>query len=111
MTSPLLDTTLFAPKPRRGLVSRPSLIERLAGGTESRLTLISAPWAMSRGNLDSTRAREVLGLLGTLNGERGQTVLLVTQDAEVGAACDRIIRMRDGWIVADERVSEVSAAA
>jgi putative ABC transport system ATP-binding protein len=56
------------------------------------------------GNLDSARAAEVLALLRTFNRERGQTVLLVTHDAEVGATCDRIIRMRDGVIVADERV-------
>jgi predicted ABC-type transport system involved in lysophospholipase L1 biosynthesis ATPase subunit len=35
----------------------------------------------------------------------------VTHDAEVGASCDRIIRMRDGRIVADERVTEVGLAA
>ena len=52
----------------------------------------------------SARAAEVLALLRTFNRERGQTVLLVTHDAEVGATCDRIIRMRDGVIVADERV-------
>jgi putative ABC transport system ATP-binding protein len=46
----------------------------------------------------------VLGLLRRFNRERGQTVVLVTHDAEVGATCDRIIRMRDGLIVADERV-------
>jgi ABC-type lipoprotein export system ATPase subunit len=38
-------------------------------------------------------------------------VVLVTHDPEVGAATDRIIRMRDGLIVADERVAEVSAVA
>jgi hypothetical protein len=37
-------------------------------------------------------------------------VLLVTHDAEVGAACDRIIRMRDGLIVGDERVAPVGDA-
>jgi putative ABC transport system ATP-binding protein len=63
------------------------------------------------GNLDSARAVEVLGLLRRFNRERGQTVLLVTHDAEVGASCDRIIRMRDGRIVADERVTDVSAVA
>ena len=56
------------------------------------------------GNLDSARAAEVLALLRRFNRERGQTVLLVTHDAEVGDTCDRIIRMRDGVIVADERV-------
>jgi len=29
----------------------------------------------------------------------------------VGASCDRIIRIRDGRIIADERVTELSAAA
>jgi putative ABC transport system ATP-binding protein len=51
------------------------------------------------GNLDSTRAAEVLALLRRFNRERGQTVVLVTYDPEVGAACDRIVRMRDGLVV------------
>ncbi|MFL5677212.1 MAG: ABC transporter ATP-binding protein, partial [Chloroflexota bacterium] len=63
------------------------------------------------GNLDSSRAVEVLGLLRRFNRERGQTVLIVTHDQEVGAACDRIIRMRDGRIIADERVADVRVAA
>ena len=63
------------------------------------------------GNLDSSRAAEVLGLLRRFNRERGQTVLIVTHDQEVGAACDRIIRMRDGRIIADERVADVQVAA
>ena len=37
---------------------------------------------------------------------RGQTFVLVTHDAEVGAACDRIIRMRDGLVRAVELVNE-----
>ena len=40
---PLLETKLYVPRPRRGLVARPRLSERLARGTESKLTLISAP--------------------------------------------------------------------
>ncbi len=42
-TGPLLETKLFVPKPTRGLVARPRLIERLDRGAESKLTLISAP--------------------------------------------------------------------
>ena len=42
-TSPLLETKLFAPRLRRGLVARPRLSERLSRGIESKLTLISAP--------------------------------------------------------------------
>ena len=40
---PLLETKLYVPRPRRGLVARPRLIERLNRGAESKLTLISAP--------------------------------------------------------------------
>jgi LuxR family maltose regulon positive regulatory protein len=43
MASPLLETKLYVPKPRRGLVARPRLSERLTRGAESKLTLISAP--------------------------------------------------------------------
>ncbi len=43
MPSPLLETKLYAPGLRRGLVSRPRLTERLERGIESKLTLISAP--------------------------------------------------------------------
>ena len=57
------------------------------------------------GNLDSERSAEVLGLLRRFNQEHGQTFILVTHDPEVGAACDRVVRMRDG------RVREPSLAA
>jgi LuxR family maltose regulon positive regulatory protein len=43
MTGPLLETKLYVPKPRRDLVARPRLSERLSRGAESKLTLISAP--------------------------------------------------------------------
>ena len=43
MASPLLETKLYIPRLRRGVVARPRLIRRLAGGAESKLTLISAP--------------------------------------------------------------------
>ena len=42
-TSPLLETKLYIPKWRAGLVSRPRLVERLDQGTERKLTLVSAP--------------------------------------------------------------------
>lgn len=42
-TSPLLETKLFAPRLRRGLVARPRLIERLDRCADAKLTLISAP--------------------------------------------------------------------
>ena len=41
--APLLETKLFVPRPRRGLVPRPRLSERLDRGAASKLTLVSAP--------------------------------------------------------------------
>jgi LuxR family maltose regulon positive regulatory protein len=40
---PLLTTKLHVPRRRRGLVARPRLSERLAGGGDAALTLVSAP--------------------------------------------------------------------
>ena len=40
---PLLETKLYAPRPRPSLVHRPRLSERLNRGVESKLTLVSAP--------------------------------------------------------------------
>ena len=42
-TSPLLETKLYVPRWRTGLVPRARLIERLDQGTERKLTLVSAP--------------------------------------------------------------------
>ena len=57
------------------------------------------------------RAVAHLGILRRFNTERGQTVVLVTHDLEVGASCDRIIRMRDGLILGDEGVVPVESVA
>ena len=58
------------------------------------------------GNLDSAAARDVLGLFREAR-EHGQTLLLVTHDASVASAADRVITLRDG-LVADE--TELAAA-
>jgi putative ABC transport system ATP-binding protein len=91
----------------------------LSGGEQQRVAiaraLVNEPKIVlgdePTGNLDSARATEVLGLLRRFNRERGQTVVLVTHDAEVGAMCDRIIRMRDGRVVGEERHASVATIA
>jgi len=51
MASQLLATKFYVPRPRSGLVPRPSLIERLLQGTESKLTLVSAPAGFGKSTL------------------------------------------------------------
>jgi putative ABC transport system ATP-binding protein len=82
---------------------RPS---ELSGGEQQRVaiarSLVNQPTLVladePTGNLDSARSAEVLALVRQFNRERGQTFVIVTHDADVGAACDRIIRMQDGRV-------------
>ena len=52
------------------------------------------------GNLDSKAGREVLELLGHLNGEGGVTILLATHSREAASFTQRTIHLRDGTISA-----------
>ena len=78
----------------------------LSGGEQQRVAiaraLVNKPEIIladePTGNLDSERSAEVLALLRNFNREHGQTIVLVTHDSEVGEACDRVIKMRDGRI-------------
>jgi putative ABC transport system ATP-binding protein len=86
----------------------------LSGGQQQRVALAralaNAPDIVlgdePTGNLDSAATRDVLGLLRAAR-DRGQTLLIVTHDARVAAAADRIVRLRDG-LVSDE--TELQAA-
>ena len=87
---------------------RPS---ELSGGEQQRVTIARAlaarpaiVWADEpTGNLDTHMADQVIALLHELNREDGQTIVLVTHDQGVGASAGRLVRMRDGRLVGDER--------
>lgn len=51
------------------------------------------------GNLDSSSGKKILQLLRSLVSERGETIVMVTHDAEIGQQADSVIRMCDGKLV------------
>lgn len=79
----------------------------LSGGEKQRVAiaraLINGPRLLladePTGNLDSRNAEAVVDLLVDLNRTHGQTIILITHNAEVAQAAGRVIHMRDGRIV------------
>jgi len=55
------------------------------------------------GNLDSENADRVLELLTRLQRERRLTLLVVTHSLDVAQKADRVVRMKDGKVVDDDR--------
>src|SRR6185437_1901442 len=53
--------------------------------------------------LDTRTSHEIMGIIQRLNREQGVTVILVTHETDIAAYADRLITMRDGQIVSDER--------
>ncbi|MGO8843478.1 MAG: ABC transporter permease [Methyloceanibacter sp.] len=92
---------------------------QLSGGQQQRVAiaraLINAPSLLladePTGNLDTRTSHEIMETLLSLNREQGVTILLVTHEADIAAYADRIVTMRDGEIVSDERVTKPAAPA
>ena len=81
----------------------------LSGGQQQRVAvaraLLSQPAVVfgdePTGNLDSKTSGEVLALLRKAVDDFGQTVIMVTHDANAAAIADRVVFLRDGMIVRD----------
>ncbi len=90
---------------------------RLSGGEQQRVALARAlanePSLLladePTGNLDSTNTREVVRLLERVH-DQGQTILLVTHDARVASAADRVVSLFDGVIVDDSAIGTGTGA-
>ena len=77
----------------RALVNRPSIL------------LADEP----TGNLDSATSAEIMRVFGQLQAQ-GQTVILVTHEADIAAHAHRVVTLRDGRLESDVTRSEIAAA-
>jgi len=90
------------------------LPRELSGGEQQRVAvaraLVNRPRLLladePTGNLDSANGQAVYELFRRLNREQRQTILVVTHDPRWAAASDRVVRLLDGRIVADERQAQ-----
>ena len=100
------DTVIDTVGLRDRLSHRPT---QLSGGQQQRVAcaraLVSRPEVVfadePTGNLDSTSGAEVLGFLQRSAQEFGQTVVMVTHDANAASYADRVIFLADGRIVSE----------
>jgi len=94
-----------------GLLDRAAhLPNELSGGQQQRVALARAlvtdPAILladePTGNLDTESSLEIMKLLRELN-QQGRTIVLITHEADIAAFAQRVVRLRDGVIVSDER--------
>lgn len=90
------------------------LSSQLSGGEKQRVAiaraLVTEPEIIfadePTGNLDSKSGGQVMGILQKLNAEKHRhTIILVTHETYTAEYAEKIIRLKDGMIIDDERVA------
>ncbi len=84
----------------------------LSGGEQQRVAIARAlvknpPLILAdepTGNLDSRSGEEIISIITSLHAEHGITLLMVTHEANIARHCQRIIQLKDGEVVAEEKV-------
>ena len=92
---------------------------QLSGGQQQRVAiaraLLNDPAILladePTGNLDSRTSIEVMDIFQRLKEERGITIILITHEPQVAEYGSRIIRFKDGRVVADQPNASRRAAA
>ena len=88
----------------------------LSGGQRQRVAiaraLVNLPSILladePTGNLDSSTSEEIMRVFETLHGQ-GQTIIMVTHEADIAAHARRVVVLRDGRIASDTRRREAAA--
>jgi len=91
------------------------LPSELSGGQKQRVAiaraLVTKPKVVladePTGALDSSTSSSVMDLLKEINRE-GMTVFVITHEEEIAAETDRIVRLRDGIIISDEKTKKTA---
>lgn len=92
------------------------LPSELSGGQKQRVAIARALASNPKllladeptGALDTTTSYDIMAFLQQLNDE-GKTILIVTHEEDIAAMCKRIVRLRDGIIMEDKKVTQVRA--
>jgi len=66
--------------------------------TEPSIILADEP----TGNLDSTTSEEIMKILEELHRSRGQTIVMVTHEADIARHAERVVTLHDGVISSDK---------